>query len=208
MMADGDSELNYTIEGYRKNTTGTEGHFTKPGKITGVKHSWQYTINIVYNPPVSTDGHFDTSFINIDIQDGEVVAEKTESLESYNPTIKGIGFDFTDGAGEWTYTSENSIPDILAVQVCAAGNGFKSATLKIDNGEPQSLAGISTEGISWTWQYDETSNLTVAYLKFTKSYISGLSSGSHTFKISVTDNTVSATDSDGKESTATLTINR
>ncbi len=196
MMAEGDTELNYTIEGNRKGTTGAEGHFVKTGKISDVKRSWQYTINIIYNPPVSNDGHVDTSFINIEIADEDAATEETGSIASYNPTIEGFGFTIP---GEVTYTSENEIPDKLVIKVCAAGNGFQSATLTIDNGEPQNLSESLPGGLTWE-QLDATNNVTVAYLEFGKSYISSLS-GSHTFTISVTDR-------GGKNSTATLTINR
>lgn len=197
MLADGETELQYTISGTKKDGTPIE---SKTRTIDNVERTHHYILKLTYTPKDEGDiGGFDPSQIQIVIENEDPAnsQEKDTSLLPTEPTITGVGFDIT---GSLDFTNENEIPEDLAVMVCAIGknqqNGLEEVTvssssitelgtaISFDMGTNRNALDNSIEWLAPT--YDTDKNVSTAFILFKKEFIKNLQ-GEHTITIKVKD---------------------
>lgn len=207
MPENGSGTLTYTISGTKTKDNGT---FTYTGTIEEVKRTWTYKLKFSYEPPgVETPGA--SSYINIAVDDEAVNTENGDvTIPSAAPGIEGVGFTLgttEDTAETLDYTDTANIPSEIGIKVCAVGD-IKTLTISgstIASGNPCDLltAGNAPTGISLAdKQHDDATNVTTAFILIKNSFITGLATGqTHSF-------TITATDSNDKESNAVLKITR
>lgn len=206
MMPEGDTELLCTISGYRKDDT----QFTMNYKIEDVKPAYRYKLSFKYNPPVEEGvGSLDSSFIKIEVDEETVDTNEEVSLVNTNPVITGVGYDIAD---TMAFTSDDEIPEDLAVMICTVGEANGQYEVKISGDDFAGISYVLTNesdaescmnlGIEWLdARYDPDSKVSTAFILLKKSFITSLHSGSHTIAIE-------AKDASGKSSTRTLSILR
>ena len=197
MLADGETELQYTISGTKKDGTPIE---KKERKIENVERSHHYILKLSYIPKDENDiGGFDSSHIQIEIEDEDPANSKETdtSLLPTEPTITGVGFDIT---GTLDFTNENEIPEDLAVMVCAIGKNQKNGLNEVSVSS-SSIPALGTaisfdmgantnaldEAIEWLApEYDADKNVSTAFILFKKEFIKTLQ-GEHAITINVKD---------------------
>lgn len=204
MPADETGTLSYTIEGTKTLDNQT---FTYSGTIENVKRTYTYVLKFGYNPSQTNQTGGASLEITVDETETEGGNEEA-SIPTSAPTIEGVGFSLGTSESETTalnYTDDNSIPSEIAIKVCAVGD-IKTLTITRSNieGAYDLLAGTNfPDGISLqSKNHDNDTNVTAAFVTISKGFITKLGNGVvHTF-------TISASDTEGKESTAVLKIER
>lgn len=211
MMPKGDTALEYTIEGTRKDGK----PFSKSGKIENVESAHHYILNFEYNPNGGSETETGAVFIKIIIKDEDL--GENDSVDIYaKPTIAGVDFDIDK---QRNYIDAANIPERTRVQVCAFGGldeivittdayallGFSDRSfnvLKLDN--PDSIA-CKEAGLTWSRSgLNEKNNVETAYVGFKKTMLEKLPTDSKTeYTISIT-----AKDKAGKITTKSLRIVR
>lgn len=209
MMPKGDTALEYTIEGTRKDGK----PFSKSGKIENVESAHHYILNFEYNPNGGSDTETGAVFIKIVIKDEDL--GESDSVDIYaKPTIAGVEFDIDK---QRNYIDAANIPDRTRVQVCAFG-GLDEIVI---NTEAWSLLGLPAQsfnvlkldtpdsfkeaGLTWSRSgLNEKNNVETAYVGFKKMMLEKLPTDSKTeYTISI-----SAKDIAGKITTKSLRIVR
>lgn len=204
MMPNGDSDLEYDIEVVR-----IDGQtFTKSGKIENVQSAHHYILNFTYDNMGSTGGSAGYVFFEIKIKD-ENLSNSVVTVPSA-PTVSGVDFDADK---QLVALTDESIPDELALKICGFGDGLDE--ISIDPGsnfafnddastyQKSLVKGINIlkaqsdnpdnyhhAGITWVNpKYNATTNVSTAYLKFSKDFISHLSARDteHVINVKVTD---------------------
>lgn len=204
MMPNGDSNLEYDIEVVR-----IDGQtFTKSGKIENVQSAHHYILNFTYDNMGSTGGSAGYVFFEIKIKD-ENLSNSVVTVPSA-PTVSGVDFDADK---QLVALTDESIPDELALKICGFGDGLDE--IMIDPGsnfafnddastyQKSLVKGINIlkaqsdnpdnyhhAGITWVNpKYNATTNVSTAYLKFSKDFISHLSARDteHVINVKVTD---------------------
>lgn len=200
MMAEGDTDLQYTVSGTKKDGTPIPAVVRK---IANVERAHHYILKFTYTPPAEDDfGSVDSSAITITVEDEKVEdsSEEDKSLLPTEPVISGVGF-----AGDAiSFVGDAAIPEDVAVMICSVGEGLQSASLTVDDGAPIDLIeGPLPEGMEWKApEYDASKKVSTAFILLKKDYILGLSKGTdHSIFISVTD-------ANGKSGSKTLTLTR
>lgn len=204
MMPNKDTKLDYTIEVTRK-----DGE-TVPvsGTIENVESAHQYILNFTYDNITAGGGGSGYVMFEIKIKDEDLTTGNVSVPSA--PTVTGVEYDIEK---QLVYTGDEEIPNELAVKVCGFGNGLNE--LKIDSssdfafGESASyyqknlalninllqtggenIDNYNHAGISWVAaKYNSTTDITTAYLKFSRDFIRNLSArdNEHVINIRVTD---------------------
>lgn len=190
MMPEGETTLNYTIKGHRKDAAETDDKFVKTGTIENVQSAYHYTIKFRYQSQPNNDKG-GVSSISIDI-DKNIIPTEDEIYVNSEPSITGLGFDITETK---VYANDDAIPSELPVMICTNGNGISNVAIMIDERQefkyslPNDKDAANEKGMVWTDpEYNTETNITSAFILFKKAFIKGLSAGSeHTIKITVTD---------------------
>lgn len=209
MMPSGESTLEYTVTGtYASGTS-----YTKEGKVENVVPAHQYNLTFVFDPNEKdeTEGG---ALIRIEIKDEELISDNV--TVPTRPSISGLEFDIDR---QQVYVSDDDIPEEISVRLCAFGNGFNDVHIMSASA---SQMGIPSEqinlvlatanyinqyknaGIELTaHSYSEKSNVSTAFLKFSKAAIMKLAKQDQEHLISIT-----TTDKSGLSTTADLHIAR
>lgn len=206
MPEDESGTLTYTISGKK---TLDEGDFSLTGTISKVKRSYAYKLKFSYTP-TSSEKPGGASNFNIKVDESEADTDNSSiTIPSAAPGMEGIGFKVgttADNAEELNYTEDSKIPSNIAVKTCAVGD-FEALTIASDSFGTQTSYDLRQtevpEGVSLTGKtHDPSTNVTTYYIEISGSFIKGLATGkTHIFSIT-------AKDSNEKESTAVLKIKR
>lgn len=200
MMADGDTDLQYTISGTKPDGSPIAAN---QRTIKNVERGHHYILKFTYSeqPDDNPMGSLDTSGITVTVEDEDPndTSETDRPLLPTEPTITGIGFDMQ---GTVSFANDADIPENLAIMICSLGDGLNAASLKVGEDEAVDLLGDAIHpGIEWLApSYDGEKNVSTAFILFKKSFIQTLSDG--------TQISISVEDKAGKTSTASLTISR
>ncbi len=213
MMPDGDDTLEYEITG----TSGDGESFTKTGVVKkGVERAHHYILNFKYG---GNDYYGDGNgavFFQITIAD-ENLDTTTSVLVPAAPSVIGEGFNIEK---QQNFTNDANIPESgLMVKVCAFGNGINELTVASSSasqlGIPSGTINVYNlnsdverkcrdAGLSWTEPtYKESTNVSTAYLSFSKEMLIHLSAQNTQHII-----TIGAKDKNGYSSSTELRIAR
>lgn len=212
MMAEGDTDLQYTISGEKSDGKPIAAN---QRKIENVKSGHHYILKFTYKDEQTDDnpvGSFDTSAITVTVEDEDPAdtEEQDRPLFPTEPTITGIGFDLNQTQ---VFAQDSDIPEDLAVMLCTIGkddaHGFAEVSISSSdipalqsdiNFNVEANSTTANGGIEWLApDYDGDKNVSTAFILFKKSFIQSLSSGSITIYVK---------DIAGKSSSVTLTISR
>lgn len=199
MMADGDTDLQYTISGTKSDGTPIAAN---QRTIKNVERGHHYILKFTYSeqPDDNPMGSLDTSGITVTVEEENPndTEETDKSLLPTEPTITGIGFDLSSNQD---FTEDSDIPEDLAIMICSLGEGLHAAAIQVDSEEAVDLLQKDPpSGVEWlSPDYDAAKNVSTSFILFKKAFIKNLASGSHTIYISVVD-------MDNKSNDATLYI--
>ena len=205
MMPSADNDLNWVLEG----TTKSGQKFTKEGKIEGVKHTaadgshqaYKYTLNVKCTP---SSEDFGGLVFNVDV-DAELATVETEVGVVVAPIIEGYGFDLSQPVmGEMKTLPRRSVIVKSAIELSSVV--LESEDLPFDDGASVDLIGVSEMvknelldgGIAFDYSVNEADGTSMMKINFQKLFADKLENGTHPVKIT-------ATDKEGRISTATLT---
>lgn len=202
MMPTGDSELKWKLQGTLKSDGSL---FTKEGVIKDIKPAYKYNVKIVCTPQ-SED--FDGVNFDVKVDPTEVVSQHPIVIE-VAPQISGYEFDLSQPVlGEAGKLPRRSIfvkSPVALTNVVLESEDFPEllGISGVDVDLLTMVTGVATQvkegGISYQYMPadDGTSMMKIS---FEKEYVNRFLDGLHTIKIT-------ATDANGKFSTATLTYN-
>lgn len=202
MMPTGDSELKWKLQGTLKSDGSL---FTKEGVIPDVKPAYKYNVKIVCTPQSEEFGGVN---FDVKVDPTEVVSEHPIVIE-VAPQISGYEFDLSQPvlgeAGKLPRRSVFVKSPVALTNVVLESEDFPGllGISGIDVDLLTMVTGVATQvkegGISYQYMPadDGTSMMKVS---FEKEYVNRFLDGLHTIKIT-------ATDANGKFSTATLTYN-
>lgn len=211
MMPNGDTSLEYLIEGTRKDGK----PFSKSGKIENVQSAHHYILNFEYNPGGSGDPETGGVFINIIIKDENLVENDQVDVHT-RPTVTGVEFDIDK---QLNYIDPANIPDETKIQICSFGEldeiivssetgnlpglSYQSVNvLKLDERQENEC---NAAGLKWSrGTLNEKNNVETAWVSLSKSMIEQLPTASTTEHRIV----ITAKDAAGKTTTKTLRIVR
>lgn len=211
MMPNGDTSLEYLIEGTRKDGK----PFSKSGKIENVQSAHHYILNFEYNPGGSGDPETGGVFINIIIKDENLVENDQVDVHT-RPTVTGIEFDIDK---QLNYIDSANIPDETKVQICSFGEldeivvssetgnlpGLSYPNVNVLKLDERQENECNAAGLKWSrGTLNEKNNVETAWVSLSKSMIEQLPTASTTeHRINIT-----AKDLVGKTTTKTLRIVR
>lgn len=202
MMPTGDSELKWKLQGTLKSDGSL---FTKEGVIPDVKPAYKYNVKIVCTPQSEEFGGVN---FDVKVDPTEVVSQHPIVIE-VAPQISGYEFDLSQPvlgeAGKLPRRSVFVKSPVALTNVVLESEDFPGllGISGIDVDLLTMVTGVATQvkegGISYQYMPsdDGTSMMKVS---FEKEYVNRFLDGLHTIKIT-------ATDANGKFSTATLTYN-
>lgn len=202
MMPTGDSELKWKLQGTLKSDGSL---FTKEGVIKDIKPAYKYNVKIVCTPQSEEFGGVN---FDVKVDPTEVVSEHPIVIE-VAPQISGYEFDLSQPvlgeAGKLPRRSVFVKSPVALKNVVLESEDFPGllGISGVDVDLLTMVTGVATQvkegGISYQYMPadDGTSMMKVS---FEKEYVNRFLDGLHTIKIT-------ATDANGKFSTATLTYN-
>lgn len=202
MMPTGDSELKWKLQGTLKSDGSL---FTKEGVIKDIKPAYKYNVKIVCTPQSEDFGGVN---FDVKVDPTEVVSQHPIVIE-VAPQISGYEFDLSQPvlgeAGKLPRRSVFVKSPVALTNVVLESEDFPGllGISGIDVDLLTMVTGVATQvkegGISYQYMPadDGTSMMKVS---FEKEYVNRFLDGLHTIKIT-------ATDANGKFSTATLTYN-
>lgn len=202
MMPTSDSELKWKLQGTLKSDGSL---FTKEGVIKDIKPAYKYNVKIVCTPQSETFGGVN---FDVKVDPTEVVSEHPIVIE-VAPQISGYEFDLSQPvlgeAGKLPRRSVFVKSPVALKNVVLESEDFPGllGISGVDVDLLTMVTGVATQvkegGISYQYMPadDGTSMMKVS---FEKEYVNRFLDGLHTIKIT-------ATDANGKFSTATLTYN-
>ncbi len=202
MMPTGDSELKWKLQGTLKSDGSL---FTKEGVIKDIKPAYKYNVKIVCTPQSEEFGGVN---FDVKVDPTEVVSQHPIVIE-VAPQISGYEFDLSQPvlgeAGKLPRRSVFVKSPVALTNVVLESEDFPGllGISGIDVDLLTMVTGVATQvregGISYQYMPadDGTSMMKVS---FEKEYVNRFLDGLHTIKIT-------ATDANGKFSTATLTYN-
>lgn len=207
MMDDEDhSTLTYKFEGTRKIGN---WHFSIDGEIENVQSAYRYALKFGYDEDYTDPNEEQTGgvgFVNIKI-DEQRATEDEGSVYPSEPTITGVNMDIT---GALDFTDETSIPEELAIMVCAVGDGFNTLTMESPISTNYDINFLNNDGLTKakalgvdfiSSSYSTAKNTSSAFILFPKQFIKNIPEGEQKIVIK-------ATDKSGKSTTKILTIKR
>lgn len=168
MMPDGETSLEYTISGTRRDGK----HFEKSGTIDNVERTHLYTINFKYNPDISEEEELGGAFITIRIEDEPI--PETDSVKLYSaPSIAGLEFDIE----KQQICLDGNVPDMI-VKVCAFGSltslnvitddyaelGLPGASINLIKATDAYKTQAHNAGLTWESTYKESTNLETCHI--------------------------------------------
>lgn len=201
MMPSTDKDLAWTLTG----KTADGSTFTKEGVITEAKPATEYVVNVRYS--AGADDPLGAGYLTIVVDDKTIDIEDNIEIVSA-PTIQGVGYDIANnvngqpgavGKKSVYITGATTLKNVV-VESADFTSIISGPDVDLMTATQNVLEALNNAGIEWTYNVDADQDISNLKLNFNAEYLDALASGEHSFK-------VTATDSNNKSTTATLTVN-
>lgn len=202
MMPSTDKDLKWTLQG----TLANGNTYSRTGTLSDVLPAHKYVLNVNCE---AAESEFGGAYFTVEVDDTEIVCDDPIVI-TIAPQISGYGFNINQPVngrpGELPRRSVliNSATELTSVVLdCPALGeimGFDGSDVDLITMDPSIAEIIDEHGITRTYTVGEDNTGSLMKINFEKTFTNALAPGEHNIVIS-------ATDENGKTSTATLVFN-